>query len=123
MFENCKLKIENFDLIIDALFGFSLSGNPRPPADKIIEQINCSGIPILSVDVPSGLEAGTGQIMKPCVKATWTITLGMPKIGLDKHREYVGKLYLGNLGIPDEAYEKLGIYLPIFSGKTYIALN
>jgi len=120
---NYELKITNYDLIIDALFGFSLKGDPRPPADKIIEQINCSQTPVLSVDVPSGLDAETGQIMKPTVKATYTVTLGMPKIGLDSYQEYVGKLYLGDLGIPQKAYQKLDIYTPIFLGKSYISLD
>ena len=114
---------KGFDLIIDGLFGFSLSGNPRSPADEIINWMNFSGIPILSVDVPSGLEAETGQIMNPTVKATYTLTLGMPKIGLDKHKEYVGNLYLGNLGIPQNAYQKVDIFTPIFLGKSYIVLD
>ncbi|MBU1935564.1 hypothetical protein KKF04_05910 [Patescibacteria group bacterium] len=104
-------------------FGFSLKGNPRPPADEIINQINESGILVLSVDVPSGLDAQTGQVMNPTVKATYTIALGMPKIGLEEHKEYVGKLYLGSLGIPEKAYQELGYYTPIFLGKTYIPLD
>jgi hydroxyethylthiazole kinase-like uncharacterized protein yjeF len=112
-----------FDLIVDGLFGFSLSGNPKPPADKIIEQINCSQIPVLAIDVPSGLDAETGQVMNPAIRAAYTVTLGMPKIGLDRHKEYVGKLYLGDVGIPQRAYEELGIYTPIFLGKSYVALD
>jgi hydroxyethylthiazole kinase-like uncharacterized protein yjeF len=127
-----RIMNHEFDLIIDGLFGFSLSGDPKPPADKIIEQINCSSlgsarddkfIPVLSVDVPSGLDTETGRIMDPAVKATYTVTLGVPKIGLDRHKEYVGKLYLGDVGIPQKAYQKLGIYTPIFLGKTYITLD
>ena len=123
--ENPKIQMPNskFDLIIDAIFGFSLKGDPRPPADKIINQMNESSIPILSVDVPSGLDAESGLPMTPTIKATYTVTLGMPKIGLDSHTEYVGKLYLGDLGIPQKAYQKLDIYTSIFSGKTYIALD
>ena len=113
----------DFDLIIDGIFGFSLKGDPRPPADKIIEQINCSQIPVLSIDVPSGLDCETGQLMNPAVKATYTVTLGMPKIGLDRYKDNVGKLYLGDVGIPQKAYQKLDIYTPIFLGQTYISLN
>ena len=123
--ENFKLKISNFkfDLIIDAIFGFSLKGDPRPPADEIINQMNQSDVPILAVDVPSGLDAETGQIMKPTVKATYTVTLGMPKIGLDRYKDHGGRLYLGDLGIPQKAYQKLDIYTPIFIGKSYIDLD
>ena len=75
------------------------------------------------MDVPSGLDTESGQVMNPSVKASYTVTLGMPKIGLDKYKEYVGKLYLGNLGIPQNAYQKLDIYTPIFIGKSYISLD
>lgn len=85
--------------------------------------MNYSGIPILSVDVPSGLEAETGNVMSPTTKATYTVALGMIKIGLDNHKEYVGKMYLGSLGIPEKAYQELGIYTPIFLGKSYISLD
>ena len=115
-----RVDLSWYDLIIDGLFGFSLKGNPRPPMDKIIEQINCSGVPVLSVDVPSGMEVYTGKIMKPTVKATFTLALGMPKKGLDENPEYSGKVYLGNLGIPPEAYRENGIEPPDFSQRNYI---
>ena len=111
-----------YDLIIDGLFGFSLKGNPRPPADKVIEQIISSTIPVLSIDVPSGLDAETGQVMSPTIRATYTVTLGMPKIGLEEHKEYVGKLFLGNVGIPETAYLEMGLPAPGFFGKNYIPL-
>ena len=122
---NDKFPITNnkFDLIIDGVFGFSLKGNPRPPVDEIINHMNESGIPILSIDVPSGLDCETGRLMNPAIKATYTVTLGMPKIGLDKYKDNVGKLYLGNVGISQKAYQKLDVYTPIFLGKSYIHLN
>lgn len=112
-----------FDLIIDGIFGFSLKGNPRPPADGIINQMNTSGVPILSIDVPSGLDCETGKLMSPVIKAAYTVTLGIPKIGLDRYKDNVGKLYMGNVGIPQRAYQKLDIHTPIFFGKSYISLN
>lgn len=122
-----KLKSYNLnlksDLIIDALFGFSLKGNPRPPADKIIEQINCSGIPVLSVDVPSGLDVHTGSLGHPTVKADYTVALGMPKKGFEEHPDYVGKLSLGDLGIPPQAYRDQGLDPPLFQGKSYLAFH
>lgn len=108
-----------YDLIIDGLFGFSLRGDPRPPMDQIIEQINCSKVPILAVDVPSGMEVYTGKVMEPTIKATYTLALGMPKKGLDGNPEYAGKVYLGNLGIPAEAYREKGVDPPDFSERNY----
>lgn len=111
-----------FDLIIDGLFGFSLKGNPRPPIDRIIEQINCSNVPVLSVDVPSGLEVYSGKIMEPTIRATYTLTLGMSKKGLADSPGYAGKVYLGSVGIPASAYSERGIEPPDFGAKTYVAL-
>ena len=120
---NQKSEIRNYDLIIDALFGFSLRGDPRPPADKIIEQILYSKIPVLAVDVPSGLDVHDESIGNPTIKADYTITLGMPKIGLDKHPELAGRVYLGDLGIPEQAYLDMGYNPPLFRGVSYIPVN
>jgi len=118
-----KIDWGNYDLIIDGLFGFSLKGNPRVPANRIIEEMNRSGVPILSIDVPSGLDAETGQLMRPAIKAKYTVTLGMPKVGLDTHKDHVGKLFLGNVGIPENAYLEIGLPAPGFFGKNYIPLD
>jgi NAD(P)H-hydrate epimerase len=113
----------NYSLIIDGIFGFSLKGNPRLPEAKIIEQINYSGIKILSIDVPSGLDAHNGSIGNPTIKADYTIALGLPKIGFKKHLEIIGKLYVGDLGIPEKAYRDMGYEPPMFRGKSYISVN
>ena len=110
-------------LIIDALFGFSLKGNPRPPADKIIEQILYSRTPVLSVDVPSGLDVHDGSIGQPAIKADYTVALGMLKKGFQEHADLVGKVYLGDLGIPEQSYRDMGYEYPLFRGKTYISVN
>lgn len=116
------LKNSDYTLVIDALFGFSLRGDPKPPADELIEQINCSMLPVLAVDVPSGLDVHEGVERTPIVEAAYTITLGMPKVGLDKHKDIVGKLFLGDLGIPQEAYRDLGYEPPEFEGRSYVVL-
>jgi len=117
-------KIDNkYDLIIDGIFGFSLTGNPRLKEAKIIEQINYSGIKILSIDVPSGLVAHDGSIGKPTIKADYTIALGLPKIGFEEHPEFVGKLFFGNIGIPEQAYRDIGYNPPMLRGKSYVSVN
>jgi len=129
--EKCKklgIKfVENIDsrnsLIIDGIFGFSLKHNPRLPEAKIIEQINSSGIKILSIDVPSGLDAHDGSIGRPTIKADYTVALGMPKKGFEEHPEIVGKLYVGDLGIPEQAYRDIGYEAPMFRDRTYISVN
>lgn len=121
------IPVGNFDnkftLIIDGLFGFSLSGDPKPPTDKIIEQINCSKTSVLSVDVPSGMDVHNGSICSPIVEADYTVALGMLKNGFWGNRKYTGKLYIGDLGIPEQAYRDLEYEPPMFKGKSYIFVN
>ncbi len=111
-----------FDLIVDGLFGFSLKGDPRSPSKEVIEQILYSGIPVLSVDVPSGLDVHDGTLGSPIVKADYTLVYGMPKVGLNKNNNVSGKLYLGDLGIVGQAYLDEGYSVPNFEGKSYVSL-
>lgn len=106
--------LSSYSLIIDALFGFSLTGNPRPPADRIIDQINTADIPVLAVDVPSGLDVHTGSLGDPTVKANYTVALGMLKKGFKEHPDHIGKVYIGDLGIPEQTYRDMGFEMPPF---------
>ncbi len=75
-----KVEYSSFDLIVDALFGTGF----RPPAEgkagEVIEEINSSGVPVLSVDVPSGLSADSGHLFEPSVRASVTVTFQFPKV-------------------------------------------
>ena len=66
-------------IIIDALLGYSLKGNPRGKYAKLITQANESNLPIISLDIPSGIEGTKGRIMDPVVRADATLTLALPK--------------------------------------------
>lgn len=81
-------------LIIDGLFGIGLNRDLEPEWCSVIDAINDSGVPVLSVDTPSGLDAETGEVRGAAVKATWTMTLGASKVGLIQTRaaEHVGRL-------------------------------
>jgi NAD(P)H-hydrate epimerase len=90
------------DLIIDALFGTGFRGSARGQAAALIEAANRSGKPIVAVDVPSGLQADTGQWEGPCIQATATVTMGLPKIGLLLYpgAEMAGTIYVADIGYP-----------------------
>ncbi|MCP3685621.1 MAG: NAD(P)H-hydrate epimerase [bacterium] len=117
---NADINNEDFncDLIIDALLGFNLEGNPRGVFAELINKANQSNIPILAVDIPSGLDANTGKAYEPCIKAAATVTLGIPKTGLNN----VGKLFLGNIGITKEIYVKLNLKNPFKGNETLLEL-
>ena len=96
------------DVVIDALVGYSLDGAPRGETAKLIDWTNQQIEPRLSLDLPSGLNPTTGRYGDRCVRATATMTLGLPKIGLQKGAKMVGDLYLADISIPLEVYERLG---------------
>jgi len=89
------------DLIIDAIFGIGLKGEVRGAAKDIIKNLNGYGIPILSVDVPSGLDADTGEVLGDAVKAKKTVTMQFPKKGfyINKGPEHTGDVVVVDVGI------------------------
>jgi NAD(P)H-hydrate epimerase len=98
------------DLIVDALLGFSLAGAPRGETARLIEIANRHGALILAVDLPSGMDATSGESFEPCIHANATLTLGLPKTGLiaSHARKLTGDLVVADIGIPAEAYRRVG---------------
>ncbi len=102
------------DLILDAMIGYALTGNPRGAAAEWIARVNESGRPVLALDTPSGLDTTTGAPGNPCVRAAATLTLALPKRGLvaPAAKPHVGELYLADISVPPELYARLGIAVP-----------
>lgn len=113
------------DLIVDALIGYGLTGDPRPAVAQWIELANGAQRPILALDTPSGLDVTTGVPGHPCVRASATLTLALPKTGLlaETARLFVGQLYLADIGVPPELYQQLGLAVPaLFAAEEIVAL-
>jgi len=90
------------DVVIDALFGTGFHGEPRDEAAGLIEAINASGKPVVSVDLPSGVDASTGEIAGgACVNATVTVTMHAPKVGLEvaPGRFRAGEVVVADIGL------------------------
>jgi ADP-dependent NAD(P)H-hydrate dehydratase / NAD(P)H-hydrate epimerase len=89
-------------LVIDALVGTGFRGELTGALAEAVEALTRAGGPVLAVDVPSGLNAETGQVAGPCVRATETITFGAPKVGLVTHpgREFRGNLTVAHISLP-----------------------
>ena len=102
--------LRDYDLLIDGLIGYGLEDNPRDRIATIIKDANASGRPILALDVPSGMNATTGKAYDPCIKATATLTLALPKTGFlaPGASLYVGDLYLADISIPRNVYQRFG---------------
>jgi NAD(P)H-hydrate epimerase len=89
------------DLIVDAIFGTGLTGQLRDEYKRLIEAINTLHIPILAVDIPSGLDCDTGQPLGAAIKADWTVTFVAVKKGFapEAARQYTGEIYIASIGI------------------------
>ncbi len=100
--EEIQRTIQNSDLIIDAILGTGLQGKVTGLKAKIIDLINIANKEVVAIDIPSGLDADTGKIEGPCIKAAHTITLALPKIGLliFPGASYAGKITIEDIGIP-----------------------
>ncbi|CAM3103709.1 NAD(P)H-hydrate dehydratase [Vibrio rarus] len=106
----------HYDLIVDALLGTGLTGVVRPSLAKVIQTINDLKIPVLSLDIPSGLNADTGTILGVAVQASTTVTFIGNKKGLvtGKACDVVGELYLAELGVQQHFYSLEKAYAHIF---------
>jgi len=89
------------DLIIDALFGTGFRGEPRPDAAALIERINAAGVPVVSVDIPSGVDASTGEVPGAAVRAQVTVTMHGRKVGLvvAPGRFNAGEIEVADIGL------------------------
>lgn len=112
------------DLVIDALIGYSLRGDPLGrPADLIV-WANRQPAPVLALDTPSGLDVTSGRAASPCVQATATLTLALPKVGLLKAPELVGELLVADISVPPLVYERMGITVgPLFAHDTVVDVS
>jgi NAD(P)H-hydrate epimerase len=121
------LQLDGTQTVVDAVFGTGLSRRPEGHFAAWIEAINSSGLRVVSVDVPSGLDADSGVAYAPCVRAHTTVTLGLPKPGLllaDGVR-LAGEVWLADIGVPFEAYAMVGAAIPagLYSSADRVRLD
>ena len=113
--------LANADLVVDALLGYNIAGPPRGDVAALLERVSSAGRPILSLDLPSGLDPDTGEAPGIAINATATLTLALPKRGLltPTGRSHAGRLYLADLGLPAALYARLGLAVdaPFVTGR------
>jgi len=112
------------EVVIDALIGYSLAGPPRGEALRLIEWANSSGAPIVSLDVPSGVDSTTGLASGVAIAATATLTLALPKAAL-KDSRLSGEVHLADISVPPRLYQEIGIEIPqdLFAESQVIRLS
>jgi len=98
------------DVIVDALFGTGFSGEPRADAASLIARINAAGAPVLAIDLPSGVDASTGEVAGAAVEADATVTFHGRKVGLvvAPGRFHAGDVHVAGIGLePAETEHRL----------------
>lgn len=114
------------DLVVDAVVGYGLNGEPQGAAANLIQLANSSIAPILSLDAPSGLDTASGRVYEPHINATATMTLALPKAGLltPGGLSVCGQLYLADISVPPQLYDHLDLDVPaLFALDTVLPLQ
>jgi NAD(P)H-hydrate epimerase len=107
-------------LVIDALIGYSLNGTPRGRTAELIQLCNQYAALVLALDVPSGLNATTGDTPGVVSRADRVLTLALPKTGLCNTD---GDIFLADIGIPVKVYDRLGLFVPpLFANHYWLPL-
>lgn len=111
------------DLVIDALLGGESASHPTGKARELIQLANSSRAPILSFDLPSGVDPDSGQLFTPHIQATATMAVALPKVGVLAAQHACGDLYLADMGVPAQLYADLGLDVPLlFAQDTIVPL-
>jgi NAD(P)H-hydrate epimerase len=107
-YQKIKKSLEYFDLLIDGIFGTGLDAEVRGYYREVIEHLNSLQKPIVSIDIPSGLDANTGKPLGTAIRASLTVTFGLPKVGhlISPGSDYVGTLKVIDIGIPKRLVEE-----------------
>jgi len=103
------------DALIDAILGYRASGAPHDGVLSLVERVSRASAPVVSLDLPSGIDADTGEAPGAAVTATATLTLALPKPGLFQGAgpAHAGRVFLGDIGIPGALFRRLGLEVDV----------
>jgi len=109
------------DAVVDAVLGYRASGPPRDGVRWLVDRMSRMGEQVISLDLPSGIDADTGEAAGAAVVATATLALGLPKPGLlrGEGRAHAGRVFLADIGLPAALYRRIGLEpgLPFAEGR------
>jgi NAD(P)H-hydrate epimerase len=100
--------LERATVVVDALLGTGVRGEPRAPLDAVIDQLNASGRPIVAVDIPSGLDCDSGKAAAHTIRARHTCTFVAVKKGFISPgaNEFIGEVHVLDIGAPGKLIEE-----------------
>jgi NAD(P)H-hydrate epimerase len=109
--EELDRELASADAIVDAILGYRASGAPHDGVLWLVDRIARAAAPVISLDVPSGMDPDTGDAAGVAVHATATLTLALPKPGLFSAagRGRAGRVHLADIGLPAALYRRLGV--------------
>jgi NAD(P)H-hydrate epimerase len=119
--DNEDLVLEDIDVVLDALLGYNIKGEPKGVVAQLVTRLRNFTTPVVSLDVPSGLDPDMGVLYKQkTIKAEATLAIAYPKAGLlkNKSEEYTGEIYVADIGVPHEWYKENEIDLT-FNGEIF----
>jgi NAD(P)H-hydrate epimerase len=102
-------EVTDCTLIVDAIFGTGLNAPLSGLIESVVADVNASGIPVVAIDLPSGLSADSHEAIGPCIDAGLTVTLAAPKLPLvlPPAETHAGDIVIADIGIPAEVIESL----------------
>jgi len=102
-------EVTDCTLIVDAIFGTGLNAPLSGLIESVVADVNASGIPVVAIDLPSGLSADSHEAIGPCIDAGMTVTLAAPKLPLvlPPAETHAGDIVIADIGIPAEVIESL----------------
>jgi NAD(P)H-hydrate epimerase len=106
-------------VVVDGLLGTGLKGEVRDPYTTAIKVINGLHLPVVAIDIPSGIDSDTGEVLGVCIRADITVTLAQPKIGLLKPAaaDFVGSIEVADIGIPRELVEAVSTDVELLTAQ------
>lgn len=110
----------------ERFIGYGLFDDPKGPSAELIHRANETDAPTCSLDAPSSLDTTTGSPSDPCIQATATLTLALPKRGLltAEAQPVVGRLFLADISVPGVVYARMGLRRPrLFEECTLVELE
>jgi NAD(P)H-hydrate epimerase len=113
-------------MVVDAILGYNLHGAPRGDDERLAGFVVRADRPVVSLDLPTGIDPDTGAADGLAVTASATVTLALPKPGLlaAAAAGRTGRLYLADIGLPAALYARVGLDVgPIFAGGRIVVLD
>ncbi len=112
------------DLVVDALLGYGVAGAVRGEVARLIGLVNDSGRPVLSLDLPSGIDANEG-VVGPSIRASAILAIALPKSGLTRGeaRERVGDVYAADIEVPDAWFTQEEVPRPDYGPRGYVLIE